>query len=56
MLEGTNGYGVLFNFFYVEGYGSSDPSALVEGRDGALYGTTRFGGTNIFGTVLALGV
>ena len=51
----TNGtdYGVLYSLGGASGDGSS-PSALIQGSDSALYGTTYYGGTNNNGTVFKL--
>ncbi len=47
-------YGVLHNF-HTNGFDGANPFAgLVEGSDGALYGTTRDGGSNGVGTVFTL--
>jgi len=48
-----SGYEVLYNFGadIFDGY---NPSGLVEGIDGTLYGTTLYGGTNGYGTVFAV--
>jgi uncharacterized repeat protein (TIGR03803 family) len=48
-----SGYAVLHHFGGV-GDGSVPVAALVEGSDGALYGTTSSGGTNALGTVFKL--
>jgi uncharacterized repeat protein (TIGR03803 family) len=54
---GTNGagYGVLYNFGSTAGDGQLPQAGLVQGKDGALYGTTPYGATNIlFGTVFKI--
>src|SRR5437016_5036383 len=48
-----NGYTVLHQFSASGGDGQS-PMALVQGVDGALYGTTSIGGTNKAGTVFKM--
>ena len=51
--DGT-GYQILWNFLgYQNGDGENPESGLIEGSDGALYGTTFFGGAAI-GTVFRL--
>jgi uncharacterized repeat protein (TIGR03803 family) len=50
--EGSN-YTVLYNFGSVTNDGKS-PSNLVQGPDGALYGTAFFGGTSNLGTFYRL--
>ena len=49
-----SGYTVLHRFSGTNGDGIAPWSGLVEGRDGALYGTTLEGGTNSLGTVFRL--
>jgi uncharacterized repeat protein (TIGR03803 family) len=51
-----SGFKVLHNFpdKRYHGDGRMPRSPLIEGRDGALYGTTQSGGTNDFGTVFKL--
>ena len=49
-LNGT-GYMVLYSFLGTGGDGSSPASGLIEGGDGALYGTTFYGGSTGNGTV-----
>jgi uncharacterized repeat protein (TIGR03803 family) len=62
---GTNGFGTVFRIspsgsktnLYSFGGGTNDgghPLALVEGSDGNFYGTTVFGGTNLYGTVFRI--
>jgi uncharacterized repeat protein (TIGR03803 family) len=64
---GTNGYGIVFklgsdgnaytplhSFTGADGDGASPSAGLVQGRDGALYGTTYSGGTNGYGMVFKL--
>ncbi len=51
--DGT-GYAVLRRFNPTGGDGSGPQAGLVEGRDGALYGTTREGGSYSGGTVFKL--
>lgn len=51
--DGT-GYTILHNFDPTAGDGKYPNSALVLGNDGALYGTTEFGGTNNVGVVFRL--
>lgn len=51
--DGT-GYGVLYNFSGTGGDGSQPRSPLIQGADGALYGTTGIGPTNLQGTVYKL--
>ncbi len=48
-----SGYAVLHSFGTLSGEGRA-PNGLVEGRDGALYGTTQYGGSNDGGTVFKL--
>lgn len=52
----TNGaaYAVIHEFAASSQDGSSPDAALVQGKDGALYGTTLFGGTNGSGTIFRL--
>ena len=54
---GTNGagYRVLYRFTGSDGDGCGPAAPLVQGWDGALYGTTCNGGTNNAGTVFRLG-
>ena len=47
----SSGYSVLHRFPAVSGDGIAPWAGLVEGLDGALYGTTLEGGTNNLGTV-----
>jgi uncharacterized repeat protein (TIGR03803 family) len=49
-----SGYAVLHRFPGLSGDGISPWAGLVQGRDGALYGTTLGGGTNGAGTVFKL--
>jgi len=49
-----NAYTVLHNFSTSGGDGQSPQAALVEGSEGALYGTTAGGGSNGQGTVFKL--
>jgi len=49
-----SGYSVLYNFGNNSGDGQEPMSAVVQGSDGALYGTTKYGGTNSLGTVFKL--
>lgn len=52
-----SGYAMLHSFTFVDGIavdGVYPSTALVEGKDGALYGTTREGGANSFGTAFKL--
>ena len=49
-----SGHAVLRSFTTNANDGDEPWGALVEGRDGALYGTTRLGGTNGSGTVFKL--
>jgi uncharacterized repeat protein (TIGR03803 family) len=64
---GTNGYGTVFkvsadggqysvlhNFTNAPGDGSAPFAGLIQGADGALYGTTSEGGSNYDGTVFKL--
>jgi uncharacterized repeat protein (TIGR03803 family) len=46
-----NSYGVLYHFGRPASDGANPDTALLQGADGALYGTTFFGGTNDAGTV-----
>ena len=48
--DGT-GYSLLHSFGSATNDALSPQTALVQGRDGGLYGTTRLGGTSNFGTV-----
>jgi uncharacterized repeat protein (TIGR03803 family) len=45
------GYGTLTNFGVNAGDGANPLSALVQSKDGVLYGTTYNGGTSNLGTV-----
>jgi uncharacterized repeat protein (TIGR03803 family) len=49
-----NSYGVLYHFGRTASDGANPDTAVVQGADGALYGTTFFGGTNDAGTVFRL--
>lgn len=58
-----SGYGAVFkmspngdisNLFTFSGTNGDVPSSLVQGRDGNLYGTTAYGGTNGDGTVFQI--
>jgi uncharacterized repeat protein (TIGR03803 family) len=49
-----SGYKVLRSFSGLSGDGGNPDTALVQGTDGTLYGTTFFGGTNDSGTVFKL--
>jgi uncharacterized repeat protein (TIGR03803 family) len=49
-----DGYLVLHNFSVGDGDGANPDTALVQGRDGALYGTTFFGGSNDAGAIFRL--
>jgi uncharacterized repeat protein (TIGR03803 family) len=49
-----SGYVVLHSFSPADGDGARPSGSLVEGSDGALYGTTYFGGTANQGTVFRL--
>lgn len=49
-----SGYTVLHHFGSVPNDGANPVSALIEGSDGVLYGTTEFGGANSIGTVFRL--
>jgi len=44
----------LYNFDYALGGGSGPQGALVVGTDGNLYGTTKYGGANDYGTVFQI--
>lgn len=46
-----SGYSILRHFSPSGGDGQDPDTALLQGRDGVLYGTTFFGGTNDTGTV-----
>src|SRR5207253_8621290 len=48
------GYTSLYSFNSTAGDGRNPYAALVQGNDGALYGTTYGGGTNGYGTVFKL--
>jgi uncharacterized repeat protein (TIGR03803 family) len=51
----TNGaFTKLYDFHGADGADAVEPSALVLGPDGALYGSTLFGGTNGSGTIFRL--
>jgi uncharacterized repeat protein (TIGR03803 family) len=52
--EDGSGYTVLYNFGSIPGDGSGPAAALVQGNDGAFYGTTAYGGDLGFGTVFRL--
>jgi len=54
---GTNGsgYAPLYSFTGTNGDGAEPYAGLVQGADGALYGTTEVGGTNSDGTVFRIG-
>jgi uncharacterized repeat protein (TIGR03803 family) len=47
-------YAILHHFSFSGGDGANPDTALVQGRDGALYGTTFFGGTNDGGAIFRL--
>ncbi|MGO8926165.1 MAG: choice-of-anchor tandem repeat GloVer-containing protein [Limisphaerales bacterium] len=47
-------YGALYHFGQSASDGANPDTAVVQGADGALYGTTFFGGTNDAGTVFNL--
>jgi uncharacterized repeat protein (TIGR03803 family) len=47
----TGEFTTLYNFDYALGGGSGPQGALVVGTDGNLYGTTKYGGANDYGTV-----
>src|SRR5579871_2803233 len=47
-------YADLFNFDGTHGAFPQDPGLLAQGRDGNLYGTTPFGGTNNQGVVFKI--
>jgi len=49
-----SGYTVLHHFRSIAGDGVNPQAGLVAGSDGALYGTTFFGGTNDAGTIFRL--
>jgi uncharacterized repeat protein (TIGR03803 family) len=49
-----NGYRLLHVFGSVARDGGNPEAGLIEGRDGGLYGTTFFGGSNDLGTVFRL--
>lgn len=49
-----SGYSVLYNFGATSGDGLGPGGSLVQGSDGALYGTTVGGGTNNMGTVFTI--
>src|SRR6266404_3782796 len=49
-----SGYSVLHNFSWTGGDGWDPRGTLVEGNDGALYGTSSYGGNNAEGTVFKL--
>ena len=49
-----SGYGVLHSFASEESDGANPHAGLIEGSDGAVYGTTVQGGTSHFGTVFKL--
>jgi uncharacterized repeat protein (TIGR03803 family) len=51
-----NSYGLLCHFGRPAGDGANPAAAVVQGADGALYGTTFFGGTNDAGTVFKLNI
>jgi uncharacterized repeat protein (TIGR03803 family) len=48
------GFSVLWRFTGTNGDGSEPMTALVEAKDGVLFGTTRSGGTNHYGTIFRL--
>jgi uncharacterized repeat protein (TIGR03803 family) len=50
-----NGYAVLYSFTGTRGDGADPLAGLIQGADGALYGTTSFGGTNYDGTAFRIG-
>ena len=49
-----SGYSVLHHFGGIDHDGGASDAKLVEGSDGAIYGTTPFGGTNGGGSVFKL--
>jgi uncharacterized repeat protein (TIGR03803 family) len=51
--DGT-GHTVLYNFLTIAGDGENPQAKLLQGADGALYGTTSSGGTNFAGTIFKL--
>ncbi|HEV2210229.1 MAG TPA: choice-of-anchor tandem repeat GloVer-containing protein [Verrucomicrobiae bacterium] len=51
-----SGYSVLHTFIGANGDGANPYAALVQGSDGALYGTTYTGGSHNFGTLFKLNV
>jgi uncharacterized repeat protein (TIGR03803 family) len=51
--DGT-GYGILYHFPWIDGNARQPLAALVEGRDGALYGTTQLNGLNYKGAVFKI--
>jgi uncharacterized repeat protein (TIGR03803 family) len=59
---GANGYGVVFKvnpdgsnfqviYTFTDSDGANPNAGVIQGRDGALYGTTEFGGSNNYGVV-----
>jgi uncharacterized repeat protein (TIGR03803 family) len=54
MNKDRSGFTVLHHFSGVNGDGSHPQAALLQGSDGALYGTTAQGGSNNYGTVFTL--
>jgi uncharacterized repeat protein (TIGR03803 family) len=54
MNKDGSGYKVLYSFGSLPD-ASSPQAGLIQGRDGFLYGTTEFGGSNNLGTVFRLG-
>ena len=49
-----SGFAVLHNFSDYPDAGAMPSAGLIEGSDGALYGTTTYGGTNNAGTIFKL--
>ena len=50
-----SGYQVLYNFGNLPADGANPQAGLIQGKDGFLYGTTQYGGSNDLGTVYRLG-
>jgi uncharacterized repeat protein (TIGR03803 family) len=50
----TTGFDILYGFGGVAGEGIYPYAGVIQGRDGAFYGTTEYDGMNLFGTVWKL--
>lgn len=55
MNQSGSGYMILYSFGATNGDGTNPQGGVVRGRDGFLYGTTYYGGTNGQGAVFRIG-